>query len=294
MKQASKKVTLPPTECVFRRESVPDNELLACRLWEYARESATLNGFMERASTLDITVIPELRKVCHNVLHLALAIWSGAGKIPLVGSKFIPPAVRFSTPWQELPPDFRRQVGAQYRLPVTPKGEKKITYPAGFADAKLPEFHMLANLRRAEWDRPLKELLMSYSTGPRDLEPFSLKVEWNEGPLLPTRRAETRAFTFNWRCRNEQIEAAFKLWLQRNRPPEWANDAKGEKVVSLRVDLERLGIMRKIKADPNQADAESNKEARRALQCFRELFSSLTEFPLHWPWPDHSANTPQE
>ena len=294
MKQASKKIELSPKECVFSRKAVPDTELVACRLWEYARESATVCGLMEKVAALDISAVSEISKKYNNVLHLALAIWSGVGKIPLVGLRYVPPVVKISTPWQELPPDFRRHVGGQHRLHITPKGEKKKLYPAGFDDAKLPEFHMLANLRRKEWDRPLEELLKSYGTGPRNLEPISLKVEWNEGPLLLTRRSETRAFTFNWRCRNEQIEAAFKLWLQKNRPPQWANDAKGEKVISFRVDLERLGIMRKIKADPNQTDAERNKEARRALQCFRELFPTLSEFPLHWPWPVDGVTTSQE
>jgi hypothetical protein len=285
---------MKPTEFNFSRKSVPDTELLACRLWEYSRESATICGLMESVAALDINAVKEISKKYNNVLHLALAIWSGAGKLPLAGRAYRPAAVKIATPWQELPPDFRSEVGKQFHLPVTPKGEEKKIYPAGFDDAKLPEFNMLANLRRAEWDKPLKELLQTYGAGPRDLEPMSLKVEWNEGPLLPTRRSETRAFTFNWRCRNEQIEAAFRLWLQENRPPQWANDAKGEKVTSLRVDLERLGMMRKIKTDPSQADAENNKKTRRALQCFRELFPALVEYPLSWPWPVEAANTPKE
>jgi hypothetical protein len=294
MKQASNKIELSPKEYVFSRKSVPDTELLACRLWEYARESPTIRGLMETVAALEMDGVRAISKGYRNVLHLALAIWSGAGKMPLAGRAYFPPAAKISTPWQDLPPGFRREVGRQFHLPVTPKGEKKKIYPAGFEDAMQPEFNALANLRRSEWDMPLGELLKTYGSRKRDFEPMSLKVEWNEGPLLPTRRSETRAFTFNWRCRNEQIEAAFRMWLQKNRPPEWANDAKGEKVTSLRVDLERLGMMRKIKADPNQADAEKNKEARRALHCFRELFPTLTEHPLNWPWPVNGANTPQE
>ena len=294
MKQVSNKIVLSPREYDFSKAKVPDAELLACRLWEYARESVTIRGLMDKIAALEISDVNVISKGYNNLLHLALAIWSGAGKLPLAGRQYHPPAVKISTRWQDLPLDFRREVGKQYHLPVTPKGEKKKIYPAGFDDAKQPEFNMLANLRRAEWDHPMKELLKMYGSRPRDFEPMSLKAEWNEGPLLPTRRSETRAFTFNWRCRNEQIEAAFRLWLQKNRPAQWANDAKGDKVISVRVDLERLGKMRKIKANPTQTDAENNKEARRALQCFRELFPALTEHPLNWPWPVDTANTPQE
>ncbi|MGO9585338.1 MAG: hypothetical protein ACLP2Y_03890 [Limisphaerales bacterium] len=41
---------MKPTEFNFSRQSVPDTELLACRLWEYARESATMCGLMAIAS----------------------------------------------------------------------------------------------------------------------------------------------------------------------------------------------------------------------------------------------------
>jgi hypothetical protein len=285
---------MSPKEYIFDRKSVPDTELLACRLWEYGRESPTMRGLMERVFALDIKAVSEVSKNHRHSLPLACAIWSGKAKLPVPGKMYFPPQVNFLTPWLELPREFRREIGSQFHLPITPKGEKKRIYPAGFDDASQPEFNALANLRRAEWDMPLGELLKIYGGRKRDFEPMSLKVEWNEGPFLPTRRSETRAFTFNWRCRNEQIVAAFKMWVQKNRPPQWENDAKGEKVTSFRVDLERLGMMRKIKADPSQGDAENNKETRRALQCFRELFPALTEYPLNWPWPVDAANPPKE
>ena len=53
---------------------MPDAELLACRLWEYARESATISGLMDRIAALDINGVKVISK---DYDHLYLVICIG-------------------------------------------------------------------------------------------------------------------------------------------------------------------------------------------------------------------------
>jgi hypothetical protein len=276
---AKAKARNKPEETDFSEKAVPNVELVACRLWEYSRESATVRGLVEKLCVPYTTALSELGEIQAYIMPLFCGI-CGLKNLPL------------STPWQELPPDSRRRVVEFLPLPVTPKGQKKANRPDGFSDAGFNEFYNLANQDRRAWDFSHEDTCTKFDAISKAFKPASIKYATDGWPHFPPRYLETRAFTIDWSRRNEQIAAAFNLWLQKNRPAEWLNDAKGEKVTSLRVDLERLGTMRKIKSDPSQADSERNKDARRALQCFRELFPSLTEFPLSWPWETAPAELP--
>ncbi len=102
-------------------------------------------------------------------------------------------------------------------------------------------------------------------------------------------------FQIKWDYGDDDIVTAFRHWLKSKRPPfSCPTDRRGHDLDHYRAALRRLGIMRRIHADPNQANAEWNKEARRALTHFREFTEGFfaapqlsgdteRERPLHWP-----------
>ncbi|HXI69051.1 MAG TPA: hypothetical protein VNN22_01710 [Verrucomicrobiae bacterium] len=102
-------------------------------------------------------------------------------------------------------------------------------------------------------------------------------------------------FQIKWDYGDDDIVTAFRHWLKSKRPPfSCPTDRRGHDLDHYRAALRRLGIMRRIHADPSQANAEWNKEARRALTHFREFTGGLLaapqlpgdterEEPLHWP-----------
>lgn len=103
-------------------------------------------------------------------------------------------------------------------------------------------------------------------------------------------------FQIKWNFIDDDITAAFRAWLKKNRPLASApDDRRGRNPGHYRVALRRLGIMRRINSDRSKANAEDNKEARRVPQHFWEFVkpgllddaklaeASGKEMPLHWP-----------
>jgi len=124
---------------------------------------------------------------------------------------------------------------------------------------------------------------MNLGKRPDCLKPFSWKRRFGDGLSVAPRWLETLAFTIDWWHPNDELTAAFKKWLTQSRPPEFVNDRKGQKVLSIRKDLERLATLREIHANSKTADGVRNKEAEKALRCFHALFpvlKDLQEMPL--------------
>lgn len=246
-----RKRTLHPHE--HRFDPVPDADLVPCCWWEYMRESKTL-----------------ISAIAHSNLNGIAAVSPGL-------TAWWPVLYRFRNrpikPWQSLPKDARSQLSPpDASLPVCGRG---------FKEAALFEFAMLAEVTRATWDRPTEDLIT-------DLDGPAIRVRRNERhPLLKPSEwhLETRCFTVNWSESNESIARACFEWLKANRPQDCPNpDPKGRKLISWRVALEDLGVMREIYADPSSADSERNRLARRAFKTYHRLLSApLDDRPIHWP-----------
>ena len=119
---------------------------------------------------------------------------------------------------------------------------------------------------------------------------------------------EVTAVAINWaRFTNDEIAGHFRKWLKANRPREIRGPNKqGRKLISDRVKLERLAIMRLLHQCTvaelrsvcpnawkryNTSNRRWRKDVEKAHAHFREYFPFLgkSEFPRSWPskdWPD--------
>jgi len=113
---------------------------------------------------------------------------------------------------------------------------------------------------------------------------------------------ETLVVQIDWgECTNEDLIKQFAEWLKENDPPGISRpDKRGKKIISHRVMLERLGIMRllhrftlaELKTNVPTAwklyhsgNRRWRKDVEKSLAHFRELFPFLpqNEFPGSWP-----------
>jgi len=173
-------------------------------------------------------------------------------------------ALPFPDPWSSLAPSARRRISEFWPLEKSRKSEKGAWVLSRPDPVRGQAFAELSNS-----SEPPAEVLADRST--------------------------SRTFQIKWDYIDDDIVAAFRHWLSRNRPLfSSPTDGRGHDLDHYRVALRRLNMMRMIHADPGQANAESNKEARRSLAHFREFTDSLftvskspygsaLEMPLHWP-----------
>lgn len=95
-----------------------------------------------------------------------------------------------------------------------------------------------------------------------------------------------RTYNVDWNCTDGQLVKEFAEWLRSHRPAGTLSHHKGIKLNSLRVNLERLGIMRLLHHHsgkeirsmfPQAAKLLSNrpdyfKDRKKALAVFNSLF----------------------
>lgn len=287
----------------WRFDSVPEEELNACCVWEYGRESQFLRSIRERSAEafrLKFSFEKRLDFVDRDfsTVHHALgrsAMFFQEGIYGLGGDKPHPGVVsRFPEPWQSLSkserlilletanwdsvktagfPGFRRSNFARAQVLVNlfePKGFQEVFGVESMEVAKY--FHAGHKLRSI-----CPNLMFSLGT-----EILLVEIEWG-------------SYT------NEQLVKEFAQWLKENNPPGILRpDKRGHKKISDRVKLERLGIMRLLNKltltelknhfaaawkhyqSPNR---RWRREASMAATHFRELFPFLrqNDTPLAWP-----------
>ena len=303
-------VRLPDQECLFDKKTVPDDQLIACCYWEYARESALIRDAVavaKRAAEEERTPGPETEaraefrakadKACELLLRTGydLAFWVG---------------LPFPEPWQAVPgPSRKHWAGIRPRTPAPPQ-------PAPFqATSDVSNACELARLAAQAHEKRLSVYaqIVQNEEGPGDqaIDAELRRQLQAEGSvrLLGAGGVETIIAQVNWRQFNDrEILMCFKQWLATNRPCGVAQDHKGEKgsksgpgrsPKQWRASLERLVIMRQMRcmshkdlacAAPDSLrdrekfeKAECRKEREKARRDFRELFPWLNdEQPLSW------------
>jgi hypothetical protein len=285
-------------------DSVPEEELHVCCLWEYGRESNFLRSIRERsveAARLQLPFRERLDFVERDFSKAFGALGRSAclfqvGIYCLGGDKGYPGVIsRFPEAWQSLSKSERSVL-----LETADWDVKKVSGFPGFRRSNVPRADALVKLFRPKSMKEvfgrdegvgvreyfhaghkLRSLCPCYMY-PSGMEVLLVEIEWGD-------------FT------NEQLVQEFAQWLKENDPPGLSRpDKRGHKKISDRVKLERLGIMRLLNrftpaelgtACPdawkryNSPNRRWRKDASMAGIHFRELFPFLPEeeTPLAWP-----------
>jgi hypothetical protein len=275
-----------PAKIDWDFDNVPKDELAACCLWEYGRESPSFL-ISDCDKVRDVRGESALFKKYEAFLD---AYWnSDEGymvfyeTIRLYGG----PTAR---PWQIIPEEIRKRLTKQV-------GVHEVSWPCAPGMRRQLEELWKANL--AEWEPVRKEPgydpdedMMAYEEShPRICQP---------GHAGETRGEILAAFAIDfWKFNDKQICADFAAWLKANRPQDCPERTmRGKKQRDLRVALERLGMIRLLhhftlkevaKYHPEAAKAFAGydwyKERKRAGKTFTRLFPFLpkSERPLSWP-----------
>jgi hypothetical protein len=292
-------------------DRVPDNELVACCLWEYARESGFIRDLRKRSiqswqagGQRDERLSSDLGKL-HSIGPvidvLARGFYFAPGdphRIDMQRDAFVTNS--FPAPWQALlvdERDFRvRVLLSAGWIPGVPFER------ADWLDAK-----DIAEQAEARW----QEVFSEYDRVRREYPEASEVDLTTQGKLQPFTEIpvsilreegkEVTAVAINWaRFTNDEIVGHFRKWVKANRPKSLRlRDGKGRnKARDWRVALERLGMMRLLhrlrrremavkcpEAWKLYGKREWYKERKRAGETFHRLFPFLSksERPLNWP-----------
>lgn len=265
-------------------DAVPDEELVACCLWEYARESAFILDVKRRCvdprcrqlPNAELTAfvgadIARIQSLGHPAAVFLRGFFFGRKAPPGSKHRQAPPITgSFPGPWQALNPGERHQrshiAGDRERIPLLPFERAYPFFASWIAE------HV--ETRRKVTGKPVR-------------------------PSLFTPSGEVGVFTINWAAfTNEELRDGFQRWLKSNRPAQQpAPDGRGRKPRDWRVALERLAMMRllhhfALREMPAKAPAawrqfakrEWYKERKRAGEMFHKLFPFLpaTDQPISW------------
>lgn len=307
---------LPRTEWDF--SDVPDEELIGCCYWEYARESVFLRKLRERCwahwkphyakgthvdAPRDEALDADLRKA-QGIGYPAEVFLRGISCPPDGVLSDAPPLKKgevhsvtgsFPNPWQKLTKaerEYRAKIDSDVtRIPLVP-------FERGHAvDAK--DIREWIEVRRKERDAANERVRREF---PKACEETLLRearlhfptiqpsIYWSGGKEVTIVHINWGAFT------DDEIATYFRKWLKANRPSHIAApNEQGKKLRDWRVALERLGTMRALHvcsfADhrfPAKLRDRGEKhcyQARRlAAKKFRELFPFLPdeEMPVSW------------
>ncbi|MGA2241541.1 MAG: hypothetical protein ABSH11_05830 [Verrucomicrobiota bacterium] len=309
--------TIPKTNANISKfdwnfDAVPENELVACCYWEYARESS---------------FIRDVRRRCSDPLSLEYDPWQAWWKfvgedlerIESIGyaaevfmrgfcydewRQYYPPLTRsFPDPWQLLSED-ERKYRSHIRSEVEVCGLVPFIHAGDIttAEALLERSKEYSKQYRKAVDEAHaanpgcgETTLRRWGKYPKH-EPKA-SVIWDDG-------IESKIVQIAWEhFTNEQIIESFRDWVKKNRPKQLKKPGKqGHKYISHRVALERLGIMRLLhrfrladlpKQNPtawkryNSPNRRWRKDAQKARAYFKSLFPFLkNEPPLSWPPKD--------
>jgi hypothetical protein len=309
--------TAPLSEFDWDFDNVLNAELVACCVWEYARESVFIRDVRQRCiknwragglrdERLSVD-LGKLHSIGPVVEVLARGFYFAPGdphRIDMQRDAAVTNS--FPAPWQDLAAnerDFRvRALLSAGWYPASPfertdrHDAKEITEQAEAQWRKV--FSEYDRVRREYPDASEVEL-----TAQGKLQPFTgIPVS-----ILREDGKEVTAVAINWaRFTNDEITGHFRKWLKANRPREIRGPNKqGRKLISDRVKLERLAIMRLLHRcrvaelrtecpgawkrydNPNR---RWRKDVEKAYAHFREFFPFLrnNDFPRSWPpkdWP---------
>jgi hypothetical protein len=289
-------------------DTVPNEELIPCCLWEYARESEFIRNVRQRCIksggdrderlTFDLN---KLHSIGPHVEVLMRGIYFAPDdphRIDMARNAFVTNS--FPAAWQTLPEDekdFRvRTLLCAGWNPATP-----------FKRADWNDATEIAKRATAEWDRVMgayhRVRAVDTETSEVDLIAQGKLQPFTEIPvsILREHGVEATTVSIDWaNFTNTEIAKCFSAWLKSNRPKTVKlHDGKGtNKDRDWRVALERLGMMRLLHdmtlseipaAAPDAWDiygkCEWYKERTKAREMFRRLFPCLakSESPLHWP-----------
>ena len=295
-----KKEALSRNEWVF--DDVPENELVACCYWEYARESAFIRKLWKRSweywkplylkgqwwnEPEDKKLQADLQKV-QSIGYPADVFLRGIACAPdgaLPDVKTLKPdeihhaTGSFPKPWQELA---RGERTYRAKINTDVHARQLVPFKRGF----FLHANEIAKLGPSQsWTR--KQLL--------EIRP---SVIYGSG-------VEMTVVGINWSAfSNEEIVQSFHEWVKANRPKDLRKpDGKGRnKARDWLVKLERLGILRLLhrfrladlpKQNPtawkryNSPNRRWRKDAQKAGANFKSLFPFLkNEPPLCWPPKD--------
>jgi len=297
------RVQLPEHEWNF--DSVPDEELVACCYWEYARESAFIRNAVQTAKTAFASqgiAKPESeeREAFRVAANKAFGLLHGTG---FDISFWV--GLPFPKPWQSVDKTERAKWAH-----VRPKNPTKEIRPFGATGdiciaGALQSEAMKVLKARQELERRLWEI----DNGVRNLEEGGglreKRSELAKHPVIVRGVGGVDSFIaqINWREFNDkEIVAAFKEWVKDNRPTSsdtkelvGRRNDKGRKLNDWRVMLDRLSIMRLLhcstlkrllpEAQSRYRSADWYRERKSANRDFHRLFPFLpsADRPLAWP-----------
>ncbi|MEK7675309.1 MAG: hypothetical protein AAB676_05685 [Verrucomicrobiota bacterium] len=293
-------------------DHVPNEELVACCYWEYARESAFIRDVRLRCADrkwLTMTNSQAWAYVGNDLARIQSIGYSA--EVFLSGFFFEPGTVyqsvdekasryrhpkapsitgSFPLPWQSLSRTERRDRAARVRtdreaIPLVP-------FSRGYAFMAdwIAEYCQAQRRATAERQQSVREKNPGVSEvelcqkGKRRF-PEVVPSIFSGGAEIGVLRIEWGSYT------NEELRDGFYRWLKANRPAGHpAPDGRGRKVVSVRVSLEQLAVLRllhrftlaelkagcpaawKRYATPNR---RWRREAEKACQRFHQLFPFL-------------------
>jgi hypothetical protein len=303
-------------DCDWNFEAVPDDELVACCYWEYARESGFIRDVRERCWKdqqaggqrdkglhTDLQKLQSIGYFAHCFLHGFFCPQDGVlpDALPLGPGEVRRLTGAFPKPWQLLTKEER-----QYRAYMPPRGivdhMRIVPFERGLF-LYVEDIVKMVTTQRALRDEAnalarRQNPRLSEDTLSRmgklqfpDIQPSVIYASGTENTLV---QISWGIFT------NEEIVQEFRKWVKANRPKDLPGpDGKGHnKARDWRVALERLGMMRllhrfrlsEIEAKLPEAwrlygKREWYKERKRSARTFHSFFPFLQEEeqPLSWP-----------
>jgi hypothetical protein len=297
-------------------ESVPDDAIIACCIWEYARESKTIamTADLRWCHTRDVwhrqdyERDPALRKrhdkeaACIEKRAKREGFDYDSFSERFWKTDYPPMEIYWSVTsmvgdwahaWQQLPEEMRAQLSKQV-------AKSLVLQPLGVAT--VGELEELWKTNSVE----LAAVRLSERAENDDTEDAALWAETEPVEPLATEDGSlkerlTVALTVDFsRFTDREICDAFHAWLIKMRPKRWKRPRrvfpgarqKGRKLIEYRVAVERLGLMRLLHAhSPTQLreqlpdawkkyrakERSFRREIREACKFFRKLFPFLPE-----------------
>ena len=294
---------------------VPNEEIVACCFWEYARESSFIRELRERclesrradarkdeqlhADLIKLQSLGYPAEVFMRGFYLESGVvyQSKSEHLPNWRHPEAPPITGdFPQPWQLLSKAERAYraciSSARTAIPLVPfkRGERHDARDiAQWADSRWREIHAAyEKVRRKYPETSEVELVRTGKLAPFDGIQPSLFYEGG---------GEVTVVWIQWaNFTNDEIVEYFRKWVKVNRPKQSeAPDGKGKKLNDWRVALNRLGILRALHAYtfadnrfPTVFKGRGEKfcyAARKsALEKFHELFPfhPKEEKPINW------------
>jgi hypothetical protein len=274
-------------------DNVPDDELAACRLWEYARESRSFAISSARKLDIEKSFADDQqteRKLNSDYEAFLESYWNCREGYMTYYETIRNYGGPHSLPWQLISPDVRGLLKSQVGVP-------ELGGPLVLAMLCQLEKVFKDNVKewKAVQNQPgydPKEDGIGYESSQPYIDAPGYAGE-PQGETVATFAVDFRNYN------NKEICASFIGWLKANRPKSCPEPSgRGRKLRDLRVALDRLGIMRLLHnftlgEIPNYcpdawkafAGFDWYKERKRAGIILQKLFPFLlkVERPLSWP-----------